>query len=46
MLLLVQNSSYADELVEGRTAAKAIPDVFDAGMVIIRPVVECRRKPD
>jgi TetR/AcrR family transcriptional regulator len=44
LLLLVQNSSYADALVEGRTAAEAIPDVFDAVMAIIRPVVECNRK--
>lgn len=44
LLLLVQNSSYADALVTGRTAAEAIPDVFEAVMAIIRPVVECNRK--
>lgn len=44
LLLLVQNSSYANALVEGRTAAEAIPDVFDAVMAIVRPVVECNRK--
>lgn len=44
LLLLVQNSSYADALVEGKTAADAIPDVFEAVMAIVRPVVECNRK--
>jgi AcrR family transcriptional regulator len=44
LLLLVQNSSYADALVAGRTAAGAIPDVFEAVMAIVRPVVECNRK--
>ncbi|MGF4046223.1 TetR/AcrR family transcriptional regulator [Paenarthrobacter nitroguajacolicus] len=44
LLLLVQNSSYADALAKGRTAAEAIPDIFDAVMAIIRPVVECNRK--
>lgn len=44
LLLLVQNSAYADALVQGRSAADDIPDVFDAVMAIIRPVVECNRK--
>lgn len=44
LLLLVQNSGYADALVAGRTAAEAIPDVFDGVMAIVRPVVECNRK--
>lgn len=44
LLLLVQNSTYADALVQGRAAADDIPDVFDAVMAIIRPVVECNRK--
>jgi AcrR family transcriptional regulator len=44
LLLLVQNSTYADALTEGRAAAEAIPDVFDAVMAIIGPVVECNRK--
>ncbi|BAS11227.1 tetr family transcriptional regulator protein [Arthrobacter sp. Hiyo4] len=43
LLLLVQNSSYADALVKGKTAADAIPDVFEAVMAIVRPVVECNR---
>lgn len=44
LLLLVQNSSYADALVTGRAAAEAIPEVFEAVMTIVRPVVECNRK--
>ena len=43
LLLLVQNSSYADALVQGRAAAEGIPDVLDAVMAIVRPVVECNR---
>ena len=43
LLLLVQNSSYVDALVEGRAAAAGIPDALDAVMAIIRPVVECNR---
>lgn len=44
LLLLVQNSAYADALVTGRAAAEAIPDVLEAVMAIVRPVVECNRK--
>jgi AcrR family transcriptional regulator len=44
LLLLVQNSGYADALAAGRAAAEAIPDVFEAVMAIVRPVVECNRK--
>lgn len=43
LLLLVQNSSYADALVTGRAAAESIPDVLEAVMAIVRPVVECNR---
>lgn len=43
LLLLVQNSSYTDALVHGRTAAEGIPEVLDAVMAIVRPVVECNR---
>jgi AcrR family transcriptional regulator len=43
LLLLVQNSSYSDALVEGRAAAEGIPDALDAVMAIVRPVVECNR---
>ncbi|RYV51917.1 TetR/AcrR family transcriptional regulator [Pengzhenrongella frigida] len=44
LLLLVQNSTYADALVKGRSAAAAATDVLDAVMAIVRPVVECNRK--
>lgn len=44
LLLLVQNSSYVDALVEGRAAAEGISDTLDAIMAIVRPVVECNRK--
>src|SRR5688572_11175374 len=43
LLLLVQNSSYADALEEGEAAAESIPDALDAVMAIVRPVVECNR---
>lgn len=43
LLLLVQNSGYADALQEGKAAAERIPDVLEAVMAIIRPVVECNR---
>ena len=43
LLLLVQNSGYADALEEGRAAAEGIPDALDAVMAIVRPVVECNR---
>jgi TetR/AcrR family transcriptional regulator len=44
LLLLVQNSSYVDALVEGRAAAEGISDPLDAVMAVVRPVVECNRK--
>ena len=43
LLLLVQNSSYADALVEGRAAAEGVSDALDAVMEIVRPVVRCNR---
>ena len=43
LLLLVQNSTYADALVKGKDAAETIPDMLEAVMAIIRPVVECNR---
>ena len=43
LLLLVQNSGYADALQEGKAAAERIPEALDAVMAIIRPVVECNR---
>lgn len=44
LLLLVQNSTYAAALVKGRADAEGIPDVLEAVMAIVRPVVECNRK--
>ncbi|GAA3796063.1 TetR/AcrR family transcriptional regulator [Cellulomonas soli] len=43
LLLLVQNAAYADALARGTAAADATPDVLDAVMAIVRPVVECNR---
>ncbi|KXF54864.1 TetR family transcriptional regulator [Rhodococcus sp. SC4] len=43
LLLLVQNSSYADALTRGRAAAESATDVLDAVIAIVRPVVECNR---
>ena len=43
LLLLVQNSAYADALEEGRAAAEGLPDALDAVMAIVRPVVHCNR---
>ena len=43
LLLLVQNSGYADALEEGKAAAERIADALDAVMAIVRPVVECNR---
>ena len=43
LLLLVQNSGYADALKEGKAAAERLPDALDAVMAIIRPVVVCNR---
>ncbi|MEJ3747418.1 TetR/AcrR family transcriptional regulator [Actinomycetes bacterium KLBMP 9797] len=43
LLLLVQNSTYADALIRGKAAAETIPDVLDAVLAIVRPVVECNR---
>jgi AcrR family transcriptional regulator len=44
LLLLVQNSTYADALEQGKAAAEDIADPLDAVMAIVRPVVECNRK--
>ena len=43
LFLLVQNSSYVTALEEGRAAAENIPDMVEALLAIIRPVVECNR---
>ncbi|MDA1361374.1 helix-turn-helix domain containing protein [Glycomyces luteolus] len=44
LLLLAQNSSYADALERGRAAAEAAADTLEAVMAVVRPVVECNRK--
>ena len=44
LLLLVQNSTYAEALVQGKQAAEGLTDPLDAVMAIVRPVVECNRK--
>jgi AcrR family transcriptional regulator len=44
LLLLVQNSTYADALAKGKAAAQAAPEVLDAVMAIVGQVVECNRK--
>ncbi|MEH0419519.1 TetR/AcrR family transcriptional regulator [Streptomyces sp. B21-083] len=44
LLLLVQNAHYAEALKRGRADAETIPDVLDAVLAIVRPVVECNRK--
>src|SRR4051812_49212132 len=43
LLLLVQNSLYAEVLERGQADAENIPDTLDAVMAIVRPVVECTR---
>ena len=43
LLLLVQNSTYAEALAQGKAAAESIPDALGAVMAIVRPVVECNR---
>jgi AcrR family transcriptional regulator len=43
LLLLVQNSAYADALAKGTAAAERAAEPLGAVMAIIRPVVECNR---
>jgi len=43
LLLLVQNTQYAAALERGRAAAETIPDVLDAVLSIVQPIVECNR---
>lgn len=43
LLLLVQNAKYAEALAQGQADAEAVPDVLDAVLAIIRPIVECNR---
>jgi TetR/AcrR family transcriptional regulator len=44
LLLLVQNSTYAAALEQGREDAAAHADVLERVLAIVRPVVECNRK--
>lgn len=44
LLLLVQNSRYADALEQGEADAAATPDPLDAVMAIVAPVVHCNRE--
>lgn len=44
LLLLVQNSMYADALERGRAAAAEAGGVLDGVLAVVRPVVECNRK--
>ena len=43
LLLLVQNAQYAAALERGRAAAETIPDVLDAVLSIVQPIVQCNR---
>ena len=43
LLLLVQNAQYAAALERGRASAQTIPDVLDAVMSIVQPIVQCNR---
>ncbi|TDD56359.1 TetR/AcrR family transcriptional regulator [Kribbella antibiotica] len=44
LLLLVQNSMYAEALAVGTSAAARSSDVLEAVMAIVRQVVQCNRK--
>lgn len=44
LLLMVQNSAYADALIQGRAASVGIPDVLDAVMAVVALIVDCNRK--
>lgn len=43
LLLLVQNAHYAEALEQGRADAATTPDLLDAVLAIVRPIVECNR---
>jgi AcrR family transcriptional regulator len=43
LLLMVQNAQYAGALERGRASAESIPDVLDAVLSIVQPIVECNR---
>jgi AcrR family transcriptional regulator len=44
LLLLVQNSMYAEALERGRAAAEGAGGVLEGVLAVVRPVVECNRK--
>lgn len=44
LLLLVQNSMYAEAIDRGRADAAGIDDAVTAVLAVVRPVVECNRK--
>lgn len=44
LLLLVQNSMYAEALERGRADSAATDSVLEGVLAVIRPVVECNRK--
>lgn len=43
LLLMVQNTHYAEALARGRAAAETVPDTLNAVMAIVGPIVECNR---
>lgn len=43
LLLLVQNTRYADALESGRSRAAAQADALEAVLAVITPIVECNR---
>nr|WP_201471058.1 TetR/AcrR family transcriptional regulator [Microbacterium hydrocarbonoxydans] len=44
LLLLVQNSMYAEALERGRAAARDAEGLLEGVLAVVRPVVECNRK--
>jgi len=43
LLLMVQNAQYGAALERGRAAAESVPDVLDAVLSIVQPIVQCNR---
>ncbi len=43
LLLLVQNAHYAESLQRGIAAAEETPDILDAVIALLRPIIECNR---
>ena len=43
LLLLVQNAHYAVALEKGVAAAEATPDIAEAILALLRPIIECNR---